>query len=107
MTEVLVVTGGSRGIGAATCVRAAADGWSVVVGYLEDADAAEQVVAECHNAGAEAVRAQCDVAREDDVIALFDAGRRAGRDQGTGQQRGDRGRRRAPSPTSPSSGCAG
>ncbi len=73
MADVLVVTGGSRGIGAATCVRAAADGWTVVVGYLEDAEAAEQIVAACHTAGAEAVRAQCDVAREDDVIGLFDA----------------------------------
>lgn len=73
MTPTLLITGGSRGIGAATCLRAAADGWAVVVGYLEDAEAAEQVVADCHDAGAEAVRAQCDVAREDDVLALFDA----------------------------------
>jgi NAD(P)-dependent dehydrogenase (short-subunit alcohol dehydrogenase family) len=73
MPDVLVVTGGSRGIGAATCLRAAAVGWAVVVGYLEDAEAAEQVVTDCHDAGAEAVRAQCDVAREDDVLALFDA----------------------------------
>src|SRR3954469_1805817 len=73
MPDVLVVTGGSRGIGAATCLRAAIEGWAVVVGFLEDAEAAEGVVEGCRAAGAEAVRAQCDVAREDEVLALFDA----------------------------------
>jgi NAD(P)-dependent dehydrogenase (short-subunit alcohol dehydrogenase family) len=78
MADVLVVTGGSRGIGAATCVRAAVDGWVVVVGYLEDADAAERVVADCRGVGSDAFRVQCDVAREDDVLAMFDAAAAAG-----------------------------
>lgn len=79
MAEVLVVTGGSRGIGAATCLRAAADGWSVVFSYLEDADAAEQVLGGCRSAGVAALGVQGDVASEADVIALFDAAAQLGR----------------------------
>ena len=79
MADVLVVTGGSRGIGAATCLRAAADGWSVVLGYLEDADAAEHVVGGCRSAGVAALGVQGDVASERDVVALFDAAAQLGR----------------------------
>jgi len=82
MSDVVVVTGGSRGIGAATCRRAAADGWAVVVGYLEDAHAAEQVAGACRAFGAEALEVQCDVASEDDVMALFDAAAQLGRLKG-------------------------
>ena len=61
-----VVTGGGRGIGAATVRRAAAAGWTVCLSWREDQDAAEAVAAEV---GGQAVRA--DVAEEDDVVALF------------------------------------
>jgi NAD(P)-dependent dehydrogenase (short-subunit alcohol dehydrogenase family) len=73
VSRVAVVTGGSRGIGAATCRLLAAQGWAVVVAYRADAAAAEAVAAEC---GAVAVR--CDVAVDADVTALFVAADRVG-----------------------------
>ena len=73
MTKVLVVTGGSRGIGAACARRAAADGWCVVVNYCADAQAAARVVADIQAIGGQAVAVQADVAVEGDVAALFDA----------------------------------
>jgi NAD(P)-dependent dehydrogenase (short-subunit alcohol dehydrogenase family) len=67
----LLVTGGSRGIGAATARLAAAAGWSVAVNYRADGDAARAVVAELEAAGAKACAIQGDVAREDDVVRIF------------------------------------
>lgn len=69
----MFITGASRGIGAATALGAAADGWSVGVGYNTRSDAADDVVAACQAAGAEAVAVQVDVAEEDGVVAAFDA----------------------------------
>jgi NAD(P)-dependent dehydrogenase (short-subunit alcohol dehydrogenase family) len=69
--SVLVVTGGSRGIGAATCRLAAARGFDVVVNYASDRAAAERVVAEIERAGGRAVAAGADVSKEDDVDRLF------------------------------------
>ncbi|WP_233427595.1 SDR family oxidoreductase [Actinokineospora spheciospongiae] len=76
---VVVVTGGSRGIGAATCVRLARDGFDVVVDYARDAAAAERVVAEVRAVGREAVAVRGDVADEDDVAHLFTAAQELGR----------------------------
>ncbi|MET9826917.1 SDR family NAD(P)-dependent oxidoreductase, partial [Streptomyces sp. NPDC006349] len=73
MTRPLtVVTGGSRGIGAATCLRLAADGHDVVVGYARDAAAAEAVVAGVREAGGRAVAVRADTSVEADVDRLFD-----------------------------------
>lgn len=47
MSDIAIVTGGSRGIGAATCRRLSADGWTVLIGYASSPDAAEQVAAGC------------------------------------------------------------
>lgn len=68
---LVVVTGGSRGIGAATARRAAAAGWNVRIGYRTGRAEAERVAEECRALGrwADAVRA--DVAEEADVVALF------------------------------------
>lgn len=73
MDKVLVVTGGSRGIGAACARHAAAAGWRVVVNYRADAQAAAQVVADIAAMGGQAVAVSADVAVEADVVALFDA----------------------------------
>jgi len=72
MTRALIVTGGSRGIGAATCLLAAKDGWDVAVNYASDAEAAASVVARVLALGRKAVAIRGDVTAEADVIALFD-----------------------------------
>ena len=67
-----VVTGGARGIGAATSRLAAERGYAVCVNYLRDAAAAAKVVAEIEAAGGRALAVQGDVAIEADVVRLFD-----------------------------------
>lgn len=71
--SVLVVTGGSRGIGAAVARLAARDGWDVAVNYARDKAAAEQVVAEVRAVGRKAAAIQGDMATEGDVQGLFEA----------------------------------
>ncbi|NEB33971.1 MULTISPECIES: SDR family NAD(P)-dependent oxidoreductase [unclassified Streptomyces] len=68
---VTIVTGGSRGIGAATCVRLAADGHDVVVGYVSDADAAERTASAVRETGARCVTVRVDTSDETDVERLF------------------------------------
>ncbi len=70
---VVVVTGGGRGIGAATAKLAALRGYRVCVNYRSNAPAAEAVVAEIRAGGGEALAVAGDVAREADVLRLFDA----------------------------------
>lgn len=69
--SVLLITGGSRGIGAATATLAAARGYRVAITYVERAGAAEAVVASIGAAGGTAIALQADVAREDDVLRVF------------------------------------
>jgi NAD(P)-dependent dehydrogenase (short-subunit alcohol dehydrogenase family) len=68
----LIVTGGSRGIGAAVARLAGARGFDVAVSYLENRAAADEVARDVAAAGARAVAVQGDVAREQDVIRLFE-----------------------------------
>ncbi|MGW6057843.1 SDR family oxidoreductase [Streptomyces sp. NPDC055189] len=69
---VTVVTGGSRGIGAAISTRLAADGHHIALGYHSDADAAEKAAAEVRATGAECVTVRMDTADEADVDRLFE-----------------------------------
>ncbi|MEU8007344.1 glucose 1-dehydrogenase [Catellatospora sp. NPDC049111] len=69
---IIIVTGGSRGIGAATCVKLAAAGHDVVVGYRGDADAAAEVVAKVAAAGRRAIAVRVDVSDGAQVRELFD-----------------------------------
>lgn len=71
MDNVLIVTGGGRGIGAATARLAAARGYAVCVNYLANQQAAESVVAEIIAAGGKAVAVQADVSQEREVAGLF------------------------------------
>lgn len=78
MTGTLIVTGASRGIGAATAVRAAQDGWDVVVGFRRDRASAEAVVAACKDFEVHAEAICVDVAVEMDVLDLFEQAQRVG-----------------------------
>ena len=72
----IIVTGGSRGIGAAICRRLARDGHPVLVNYTSGAEAAGTVVAEIEAAGGRALAFKADVSRESDVEAMFVAAER-------------------------------
>jgi NAD(P)-dependent dehydrogenase (short-subunit alcohol dehydrogenase family) len=68
---ILLVTGASRGIGAATARLAAAQGWDVAVNYARDAAAAEAVAAAVRHHGRRAITVAADVADEPAVLAMF------------------------------------
>jgi NAD(P)-dependent dehydrogenase (short-subunit alcohol dehydrogenase family) len=72
MDSVIIVTGGSRGIGAATARLAGTRGYAVCVNYRRDRAAAEAVVADVERAGARAVAVAADVAIEAEVVRLFE-----------------------------------
>jgi len=82
MTEpqIMIVTGGSRGIGAATARLAAQRGYDLCVNYLGNAEGAEAVVREVEAAGRRAIAVQADVSKEDQVERLFET---VDRDLGT------------------------
>ena len=72
MAGIVVITGSSRGIGAASALLAAKRGWAVCVNYVTQADRAEQVVAAIRAGGGKAIAVQADTAREADVKRLFE-----------------------------------
>jgi NAD(P)-dependent dehydrogenase (short-subunit alcohol dehydrogenase family) len=70
---VILVTGGARGIGAATCRLAAEQGYAVCVNYLRNRAAADEVVAGIVKTGGKAIPVQGNVAEESEVLKLFEA----------------------------------
>lgn len=76
--RVLIVTGGSRGIGAATCLLAAERGYGVVINYAGNVEAAERVAAQIHAKGGSAIAVRGDVSIEEDVEHIFRAADRMG-----------------------------
>jgi NAD(P)-dependent dehydrogenase (short-subunit alcohol dehydrogenase family) len=69
--RVLLVTGGGRGIGAATARLAASQGWAVAVNYTANSLAADEVVRGIRELGGTAITVQADVADEAQVLAMF------------------------------------
>ena len=71
MSKVVIVTGSSRGIGAATALLAAERGYTVCVTYHSNKEAAKHVVTQIEQAGGQAIAVPADVASEEDVLRLF------------------------------------
>ncbi|HEU0059875.1 MAG TPA: SDR family oxidoreductase [Hyphomicrobiaceae bacterium] len=69
--RVMLITGASRGIGAATARLAAARGYAVAVNYVAHGDAAEAVAADVRQAGRKAITIQADIGKPDDISRLF------------------------------------
>jgi NAD(P)-dependent dehydrogenase (short-subunit alcohol dehydrogenase family) len=72
MSQTLLITGASRGIGAATAILAASQGWQVAVNYAANSLAADGVVRQIRAAGGVAIAVQADVSIEADVLRLFE-----------------------------------
>ncbi len=72
MSQVVLITGGSRGIGAATARLAARQGYAVAVNYAANSLAADEVVRQIRLAGGQAMAVQADVASEAQVVAMFE-----------------------------------
>jgi NAD(P)-dependent dehydrogenase (short-subunit alcohol dehydrogenase family) len=71
LEKTLLITGGSRGIGAATALLAARQGYAVAVNYTSNAAASDKVVQQIRAAGGRAFSVQADVAVEKDIMAMF------------------------------------
>lgn len=71
MDKVMLITGGSRGIGAATALLAAERGFAVAINYRREREAAEALVARISATGGKACALAADVANEEDVLRLF------------------------------------
>ncbi len=72
MSQIVLITGGSRGIGAATALLAARQGYAVAVNYSSHSLAADEVVRQIRDAGGRAMAVQADVAQEAQVLAMFE-----------------------------------
>jgi NAD(P)-dependent dehydrogenase (short-subunit alcohol dehydrogenase family) len=71
--KVVIITGGSRGIGRATAIAAAVRGFRVVVGYVDNQAAANDVVTKIESSNGKAIAVKCDVGREADILRMFEA----------------------------------
>ena len=71
-SNIMIITGGSRGIGAAVAHLAAIRGYAVGIAYLRNRSAADEVADAIRNSGGKALAVQCDVAVESDVVRLFE-----------------------------------
>lgn len=70
---IALITGGSRGIGAATAIMMADQGWDIALSYHTEADTAEAVAKDCRARGARAIAVKCDVADSAQIEAMFEA----------------------------------
>jgi NAD(P)-dependent dehydrogenase (short-subunit alcohol dehydrogenase family) len=76
--KVAIITGGSRGIGRATALAAAARGYRVVVAYASNQAAANEVVSKIEAKNGKAIAVKCDVAEESEILKMFEAGDKLG-----------------------------
>ena len=72
MSKLVLITGGSRGIGAATALLAARQGYAVAVNYSANSLAADDVVRQIRQAGGQAMTVQADVSNEAQVVSMFE-----------------------------------
>ena len=72
MSKIILITGGGRGIGAATALLAAEKGYDVAINYRDNRMSAQQVVDKVKSMGRRAVAIQADVALEGDIMSMFD-----------------------------------
>jgi NAD(P)-dependent dehydrogenase (short-subunit alcohol dehydrogenase family) len=72
MNKVVLITGGSRGIGAATALLAAERGYDVCISYVSNKDAAQNVVQQIESLGRKALAVKADVSLEPDILNLFE-----------------------------------
>ncbi|MDP3562001.1 MAG: SDR family oxidoreductase [Legionellaceae bacterium] len=71
MNKVIIVTGGGRGIGAATSILAASQGYSVCINYIQDASSANNIVLQIKERGGNAIAVAADVSQEHEIERLF------------------------------------
>ena len=69
--KTVLITGGSRGIGAATAILAAQSGYNVCFSYLQNISAANAIVAKIENIGGHALAVKANMASEADILTLF------------------------------------
>jgi len=72
MNKVILITGASRGIGAATALEAAKRGYAVCVNYRQNAEAAEKILNQINSQAGKAISVQADVSQESHVLRLFE-----------------------------------
>jgi NAD(P)-dependent dehydrogenase (short-subunit alcohol dehydrogenase family) len=72
LSKLVLITGGSRGIGAASALLAARQGYAVAVNYTTNSLAADEVVRQIRQQGGQAITVQADVAKEAQVLAMFE-----------------------------------
>ena len=72
MSKTVLITGGSRGIGAATALMAASQGYAVAINFASNSLAADEVVRQIRAGGGQAIAVQADVASEREVTAMFE-----------------------------------